>query len=298
MGQFFSKNKRWICYVVYCILLAGIFLYFRFPSEQAKHYIQYRVNRMKSPLSLSVQEVRPCLPWGLKLENAGFSLKQEPGTRVFTTDSLCIDLIPWSFLKGKAGYAFECLACGGDIKGNMSFGDDEEGSSFFTEMEIRNLHVEALHYLKDLTGREVEGMLSGTVSYGAKKGSNKGATGEADVSLRRGNLEASIPFLNLESIKFDNIDMKMALGHGRITLQHFKLNSPLLVSTLSGTIELKENIQESRLDLKGSLKPFASFFRENEFPGKTLSLFKRRFEKGTANFIIRGMLGEPRVRLT
>jgi len=298
MKQFISKNKKWFGYAIYCIIVAVGLLYYRFPSDALRDYVQIRANNLHTPFFLSVDKLRPWPPFGLKLGQTEISFKDRPDIKLFRTDSLLVRPEAWSFLKGKGKYCFECLAYGGDVEGCIHFKDNSISAPFNTEIELNNIRIGNYKYLKHPIGRHVDGILRGTISYSGQSRNLMDGDGEANLTLQDGRVELLLPILTLGSVEFNEVKIQMVLNKRKINLARFELKGPQLKGTLSGTIGLKERFAKSTLELKGRIEPFASFFRSAEGMSSTMRFFKQRLRKGALTFIIHGTLGEPKIRFT
>ena len=298
MKQFISKNKKWFGYIIYCILVTVGLLYYRFPSDALRDYIQVRANNLNTPLFLSITRIRPWPPFGLRLGQTEISLKDKPNIRLFSADSLLVRAEVWSFLKGKGKYCFECLAYGGDLKGCIYFKKNSTTAPFDAKIELKNIRIGNYEHLEYLIGRHVDGILRGTVYYSGQDKNLINGAGEANLTLLDGRVELLLPILTLGSIEFNEVKIDMVLKKQKLNLARFELKGPRLKSTLSGTIGLKKEFAKSTLELKGTIEPFASFFKNAEGASGTMNLFKKRLRKGTLTFIIHGTLGEPKIRFT
>ena len=298
MRQFISRNKRWLGYISYCIILAIGFLYCRFPSDALRDYLQARASNFNIPLFLSIERVRPWPPFGMRLRQAQVSLKHNPARKVFEAESLLISPGPWLFFRGHSKYRFECLAYGGNLSGYIHFRNSSTSGPFDAEIELKGIRIGTYGYLKDLIGRKVDGILSGTVYYSGEQTDLMGGNGEASLRLLDGRVELLLPILSLESIDFNDIKMDMVLKEQKINLTRLELEGPQMKSTLSGTVSLKEDFAKSTLDLKGSLEPFASLFKDAGGLHNALRLFKRGLRRGTLAFVIYGTIGEPKIKFT
>ena len=299
MKEFISKHRRWFGYPIYCIVLIVVLLYYRFPSEAFRDYVQITANNLNTPFSLSVHHIKPWPPFWLKLGKTELTLKNEPSITLFKADGLLVKPRAWAILQGDSKYCFECLAYRGDIEGCIDFKSDNIKTSLFTaEMEAKNIQISDHHNLKDLIGRNASGTLYGTIKYGGEHKNLIKGFGEADLKLLDGEIEFLVPLLNLESIKYNEIKIDMVLKEKRINLTHFELKGPMLKSMISGTISLKEKIGESTLDLKGIIEPHAELFKNSSNLSETVMLLKQRLKKGTLPFTVRGTLDKPRIRFT
>lgn len=298
MKQFLSKNKKWFGYIFFCTILAVGLLYYRFPSDALRDFLQNRANNLNTPLFLSIDRIKPWPPIGLRLGKAEISFKEKPAKKIFRADNLVVRLKAWSFLKGKGKYCFECLVYGGDIKGCVLFEKYDMAAPFNTEIELKDIRIGNYEYLRDLLGRHVDGILNGTISYNGPQKDLMNGVGEANLSLLDGRVELSLPLLNLGAIDFNEVKIDMDLKKRKINLTRLELEGPQLKGTLSGTISLKKNFAKSTLNLKGRIEPFASLFKNVEGLSNAVRLFKKSLRRGTLGFIIHGTIGEPKIKFT
>jgi len=74
------------------------------------------------------------------------------------------------FLRGEGRYRFKSLAYGGDINGAVFIKENGASENFDTRIEFENIKVGTHKYMKELLGRQIDGILGGYVNY---KGSDK-----------------------------------------------------------------------------------------------------------------------------
>ena len=299
MGQFITNNKRWFGYIFFCIIVAGSLLYYRFPSDALRDYLTIIAHNVNNSTTLSIGRIKPSFLLGLKFGQTELILKDKPSIKLVTADSLFVKPDLWAFVKGKKKYCFECLAYGGDVRGCVYFKKNSvETTPFDTEIELRNIQIAKHKHIKDLIGIQINGMLSATIFYEGQHKNLMHGNGRGNLKLLDGQVELLVPFLRLKSIEFDKITGDIVLEKQTIHLKHTELIGPLLKSTLSGTIRLKKEFLKSPLNLKGTIEPFTSFFKNMGSVSKTMSFFKQRLKKGAFNFIIHGTLIDPKIRFT
>ena len=298
MKQFISRHKRWLGYISYCIIVTAVLLYYRFPSDALRDYIQTRANNLNTRALLSIEGIKPWPPFGLRFGQTEISLKDKPAIKIFGADSLLVSPEVWSFFRGKSTYSFECLAYGGDVGGRIHFEENSLAAPFNTEIELKNIRIGTYGYLKDLIGRDVDGILSGIIYYSGQQKDLIGGTGEANLKLLDGRVELLFPILELESIDFNEIRIDMVLKKQQVNLTRLELEGSQFKSTLSGSIGLKRDLAKSTLDLRGRIEPFASFFKNAKGLSNTVRLFKRGLRGGSLSFIIHGTIAEPKIKFT
>jgi type II secretion system protein N len=298
MRRFVSKYKTWLGYLLFALILTVALLYYRFPSDALRGYLQATADRANPPLLLSVDHIEPRFPIGLKFADTEVAMKDMPDRVILRADSLLLKPRLWSLLRGKSEYCFHCMAYKGDLIGCVYFKNDDRKLFIDTEIELRNIRIGDHAYLSQLISRHVEGILGGTVSYRGQYNLLMDGSGEANLRLSQGKVELLQPLLNFESIEFNEMEIEMALKQQKINVTRLELKGQELQGTLSGTITLKEEFAKSSLDLRGTIEPFAAFFKSTPGTIDTVKLFKQRLKRGILSFVIHGTLGEPRIEFT
>lgn len=297
MKQFIRKNQKWFGYVLYAIIVTAGLLFLRFPSGLIKDYLETRGERSNSPFSVSIGQVSPSLPFGLKLDKARIAQRANPNKIIFRADRVFIKPTLATLLGGNLNLCFESLAYDGVLEGCANFIDKSLQAPFSTSMVLKHIRL-GKYDLRGLIGRHVEGRLDGTVAYNGKNDLLIDGNGEADLRLSDGRLELLHPILSLDAIDFSQVSVKMALQDRKINLTRVALEGPNMRGTLSGTISLQKDIGKSRLDLRGTIEPFSDFFKSLAGARDMVKLFQRRLKRGTLTFIIRGTLTEPSIQFT
>ena len=297
MKQFIRKNKEWFGYALYAVLITAALLYLLFPAEAIKDYLETKGERSNSRFGLSIGQVSPSLPFGLKLLQAQVSQSAHPNKVVFRADRLSIRPTIGSLLGGKLRLCFEGLAYDGVLEGCANLGEKGLQGPFSASIVLKEILMGKVD-LPSLIGRHVEGSLDGTIIYNGKNNHLIEGSGEAALRLSDGRLELLQPILSLDSIDFDQVSIKMALQNRKISLTQVALEGPNMRGTLSGIISLRKEIGNSRLDLRGTIEPFSDFFESLPGTQDTVKLFKRLLKRGTLSFIIRGTLTEPSLQFT
>lgn len=295
MTAFFSSNRKWIGYTVYCVVVTAGFLYVLFPSDAVREYVQMKAGDLTPPLMISVDRIKPWPPYSLRCGRTTVSLPDKPNATLFAADSVLVRPVARSFLRGSRAWCFNCKAYGGRARACVAYNSNGRTGRFRTEIEFDAIRIDRHKHLRDLVGRSVEGTLLGTASYSCMRGSPLNGVGEASLKLVDGKIELLSPILTLESIDYDELTIKMALKGDKVNLTRLQLEGSLLKGSLSGMIRLRKELAESRLDLKGSIEPFAEFFGKAEGAGGILKFLRRKLRKGTLPFTIRGTLAKPKL---
>lgn len=296
MGRRISKYKKYFGYILFSILLMIALLYYRFPSDALKNYLQATANDIDAHYRVSIGKAHPAFPFGVRLLNMVVVPKNHSETNFFAADNLLIRPEIISFLRGRLKYDFDCLAYNGDLKGFLRFKKRGMDAPFTTMIELKGIHMADYEYLSTLIGRNIKGILGGTINYSGQQDILINGNGEANLTISDGWVQLLEPIFGLESVDFDDLRIKMVLGKRKVNLTNVELEGRNLKGTLSGTVSLKRDLSKSSLALKGSIQPLAGLFRNNQGASDTLKLLRQGLKKGKISFVIRGTPGNPRIR--
>ncbi|MBW1805969.1 MAG: type II secretion system protein GspN [Deltaproteobacteria bacterium] len=295
MNKTKGKNKRWFGYTLYGILLAVALLYYRFPSESFREYFETIASRTAPDLRLSIEELSPSFPFGVILAGTELSLKEEPDRTLIIAEPFHIRPDIKSFLAGGSGYFFKCSAYGGDLTGHVRFPRNDSGTPFTASIQLNKIDISNSTLPSQIFSRNMNGILSGTVTYKEGNVSPINGTGKADLLISDGAINLLQPLLGLESINFDELILKMTFKDRMLSMPSIELKGRKIDGNASGTIYLKTEIMQSRLNLKGTIEPFADLFKNTGSPN-VIELFRQRLKGGKLSFSIQGTIKDPRIR--
>jgi type II secretion system protein N len=295
MNQLISKNRKWIGYTIYCLILTAAFLHFLFPSDAIKACIQAKAQRIHPGIQVTSQRLSFSFPTGLKLFQTAISLEKDPGQLLFKADRISLRPGIWSVLKGSEEYYFDCRAYGGRLEGRI-ITKDNPGTSFNASMEFEDLNIEQDSPVASIIGDRLEGTLSGYIDYrGEKDTSISRGSGEAFLTISDCPVKLAERVLTLETIDFNEIQIKMSLKRQEISISRAELKGDKMIGTFSGTIDMDNDFMESRLDLRGEVEPTATLFRDVPGAGEAINLIKEGLRDGKLPFTLKGTIKNPKM---
>jgi len=281
------KNKTLIGFILYGFVLMVCLLYLLFPSDVFRQYLITTANTANPRFRVSAEDARLWLPFGVKFHQTQIFLKEMPDMEIFHAERLMIRPAIGSLLKGRSGFVFDCNAYEGNLSGDLQFSKKGITSPFSTSIKLEKVSIGDYNYLSVLTRRNLSGILDGRIIF---RGLTDG-TGEADLKITDGGVELKEPLFNLESINFDELDIKLVLRDQKVELSHVKMRGREVQGVLAGTIRLKRDLLKSGLDLRGSIEMGGDLFKGSMGNAETSRPLK-------LPFVIQGTIMEPRFRLT
>ncbi len=283
-----KKSRKIFGYVLYCIVLTLVLLYYRFPSGFLTDYLETKIDKAAPAFLVSIGQVSPTLPFGLKFTQTEVSLKTDPKSSFLKAESLFIRPALWSFLRGKFQCCFDCAAYNGDLKGCVRFAKNSVKAPFTSSMDLSDIRIGDCAYISTLLRHNIKGILSGNIKYSGQYNLLLNGTAEANLKVSDGRIEFSSTILSLDAIDFNVLLIKAVMKRRRLDLRRVELKGQEIQGTLSGSISLRRNLLKSGLHLRGSIEPLDGFTKN----AKGAFGRKRRL-----TFIIHGTIGEPKIKL-
>ncbi|MCJ7593475.1 MAG: type II secretion system protein GspN [Desulfobacterales bacterium] len=291
-----GKHKKGIGYFLYGLLLTLGLLYYRFPSDAFRDYLQASAAKVDPGVVLSMDRVSPSYRLGLRFLGTQISHKKILKGALFKAERLVIRPGIWSLLRGKGELLFEGLAYSGLIKGSAEFEERSIKAPFKLSIQLKDMRIDDYENLRGLIGRHVKGGVSGVIAYSGRSGALMDGAGEAQLTLSNGRVELLQPILNLQAVDFREVGVKMVLKNQRIELTQAELKGPNMQGTLSGVVILNKEFSKSSLDLKGTMEPLGDFYKSLAGNLGETKFFKQRLKGGKISFIIQGALAQPQIR--
>ncbi len=203
---------------------------------------------------VSVENVRPSLLLGVALLNTRISLQTNPDMQLFSAKRITIRPGIWSLLTGTSCYNFNGRIYDGEIEGFFQLKENNNENLFDTSIELKDILIDDFNYLSCLIGHNSRAKINGTVMLKGQTNMLLQSTGKASLKISAGTVALKEPLFDLETIDFDELQVKLTLKTQRIELTHFKLKGKGIQGTLSGFIRLNRDFMNSRLDLDGTVK--------------------------------------------
>jgi type II secretion system protein N len=291
-----KSKKKWVGYILFVVLLTLGLLYYRFPSEAVQRFLQARIEKISPQLALSMESVSPTFTLGLKFLEPELFLGTTSQNPIFKVDRLLIRPEILSLFRDKWTFCYNALAYNGEFEGCTSVGKEKNDAPFQTSLVLMDVPMGGDNPLKEVIGRNLEGNLSGTVTYNGQSKSLIRGTGEVDLRMSEGRIELVQSILNLEGISFHEVLIKMTLSNRKLSLTRVALRGTNMNGTLTGVVNLNKEISRSSLNLRGTLEPFADFIKDLTDSPDTVRLIRQRLKRGKINFVIRGTLADPNFR--
>jgi type II secretion system protein N len=250
----FRITRSFFGYVLAAVLLLLFFLYLRFPGDAVRDYLKAAAAAHYPDTLFVVDSIEPVIPPGISLKNMTFAFRESPEATLHA-DTLAFSPGWASLMKGKAAVAVSASLYDGDVRVN-----GEMAKSFSltgplsAKARFSGIRLEKCLILQSLFSRHVSGTLKGSFSANGVGGSRKNVVGSLDAAILNGSYQLMESLAGFDKINFSRIDLKMELKGGVLKISSITVNGDKLRIALKGNILLADDLQESRMDLTGSVE--------------------------------------------
>ena len=293
---FAVKNKKWLGYALYVVLVTLVLLYYLFPARAVEEFVDNSVRRMNPALGFKSENMRPRIPAGVRISGGQIYLNDSPVPALFKIDSITIKSRVLPLIMGRHSFALAGTAYKGDITGRYDSQDPAE-KKFTSRLDFKNIDIADYTFLAGKFPHRITGKIDGDIEYGNDSAGAAGDNGKARLTLNNGQLQLQAPIFGISAVDLQNIEMELELHNGKIAITKAELAGPEVKAAMSGSIQLQSDIKQSQLNLMGTLEPLAEFYKNYPEIREILKSMKKRVKRGQYFFAITGTLGKPILKL-
>jgi len=287
--------KKKFLYISYIIAAFIFFLYILFPSYAVKTYIEHKLGSINPDLSISINNINPVFPPGVRLNTVSFYY-----IRSLLLDAETIKIVPriFSVFSSKTAFSFKSVAYDGIINGKAIIGSN--AGHINVDANLSGIQIKDIPAIQIPDGIEKEkykitGILDGKVTYSNNKGSDRVLGAKLGISDCRIKLKE--PVFNHENFTFSKIEADLAAIKKRLQIKSCTIEGDKVNASLSGSIVTNKNLGSSVLNLKGKIKLKPLFFG-NMKKNLLASIFPAKMSGNSSfSFKIGGTFNNPEFTL-
>ena len=282
------KNAgKWLLCSIYIIVITALFIYYLFPSDAVKKYIAFNLNRANPELNITIDNIKPVFPPGLRLYNVSL---YRLSNLLIEAEQIKITHGLLSLFRPKTTFFFNAEAYEGILKGRA----DIMANKLMIHADLSGVRTKDMSVVQNLSnhkmlGRKISGMLSGKITYSGNR--EFAGTVNAKLTLSNCEVEFLTPVFNLESFSFESIAADIAMNNQKIQINECIIKGKHADGRISGSVSLKNPLGKSVLNLAGTIKPHHLLIEnlQNIFPVKSLL----KTGKGGLSIRLYGTIAQP-----
>lgn len=242
--------KTIFAYLVYALLATALFLYVRFPGQAVKAYVNDRLAAVDPLLAMQAETIRPAIPPGLKL--IGVDLNHD-SVRLAHFEEARVSPDLTTLLKDKKQVRFQTRLADGTINGRATMQGNTPSGRLRVEADLSQIRLEKLDAGKSNLPFTLSGLLKGRITHDGERT----PTGMTNGVLTASDLRISLqtPFWGISELVMDQTEADFSVSGGNLRLKALTFGGPMLEGKITGIIELRRPLGQSRLNLTGNAKP-------------------------------------------
>ncbi|KPJ77093.1 MAG: hypothetical protein AMJ54_09445 [Deltaproteobacteria bacterium SG8_13] len=242
-----KKLRAWLAYSLYILVVGALFVYFLFPAEAVSRYIVARVAAVYPDVRISIGDVSPILPPGLKLHRV--TIGQTDGDALKAPE---VRLYPrWLSLLGKQpAVAYTAVAGQGKIRGTASVAEAASGRQIRLGADLQDVRLEQLEVAQAFADYRLEGSVSGAIA--CTLGTNR--TADAQMNVTDMTVAPPRPVMGIRELHFENVRADATLVNRNVKIIRVALSGEQVSGELTGEVALGRRLKDSTVLLGGTLR--------------------------------------------
>lgn len=293
---FKAKNKKWLGYFIYVVLVTMVLLYFLFPAEMVEEFVDNSVSRSNPELTFKAGQISPWLPAGLRFVEARVYSGDNSQLPIFRAKSFYAGPQIIKLFKGEYRFQLDGQAYNGDIHGWLDL-PDENKKSLAGDINFGNFDLASHEILAKKIDYKIIGSAGGNITFSGNSANIDDLNGKADLRLSDGQLQFKEAIFGIASVDMKSVEFELELKNRQINLIKAELGGSDVKGSLSGSIQLHKDFMQSSLNFKGTVEPLAEFYKNNPNIRELLKNMKKRVKRGQYFFAVTGTLNDPRFKL-
>jgi type II secretion system protein N len=229
------------------MLAAAFFLVVLFPDQAVKAYVDSRLAAIDPSLKMVAETIRPTLPPGLKMIGVDV-LRDNLLLAHFDDARVSPDLA--TALRSKKQARFQAHIADGTINGWATV---DGAGPVRVEADLSEILLDRLDGIRTHAPFTLSGSLKGRMTHdgaGTPAGMISGL-----LSVPNLRIALKSPFFGISDVILAQTDAEFTISGGSLRLKSLTFGGPMLEGKITGTIELKNPFEQSRLNLSGNATP-------------------------------------------
>jgi type II secretion system protein N len=270
-----SNLKKWFVYLAFLITATVFLIYYLFPSELVKRYIIFKISQINPDLEVSIGDVFPTFPPGLKFDTVSF---EYAGNRMLEAEKMRVVPRLATLLRVRKTLLFSLNTYSGSVIGKTTIIARRKNGQFDMEAIFSGMQLADIPVIKNQSAFKLSGVLKMEISYQNRP--KIGSTMRARMEILDTELQSENLFLNQGFMAFERIEAYLIMRDRRIDLESCNFTGDQFDGMLSGFGVLKNPVNKSIIELSGRLNPHHPFLslQDGNLPPAILNALKSETE--------------------
>jgi len=283
---------RALAYLFYALMLIGVLLYVRFPTEKFKVFCENRLGILLPAGVCTIDRIDYNFPLTLNVDGIRISRGDAPRHEGFFIDTLSLVVNPANL--GKTAF-LSAIFYGGKFSARLE--TDFTGQTIRMQgIQLTGLRLAELVKGPLAVDRTIEGIAAFEGDYQAGFMDLLGGVGKGRGVIKTGSIDLLQPVLSLRKIDFTEAGCTVDYENKRMEIAEGKLQGKDMTAEFSGELRLGSSMTNTQWQLGGALLPSAVFLQTYPQEAGMVQAVMQRYHMTALPFKIGGTLKNPTVR--
>jgi len=252
-----TPNKTRFLYILYIVAVTIFFIYWLFPDVAVRSYLSFRLKTINPDFNLTVGQVKPTFPPGLKLEKMNIFHKNLP---IVDVAEIKIGPALRSLFSPGNTFLFNGNLYGGTIKGRLDLVPEASNHTVVMNSTLTGIQIGSSSGLERLVRHKISGILGGSVQFESRKG--EAGVVSVGLNLSDCKVETLASVFGMDHLSFKDISADITAEGNNVRVKTCTIRGNQIDGNFNGTVELKEPVSKSIFNLSGSIKPHHKFLAD------------------------------------
>jgi type II secretion system protein N len=277
--------KKWVAVTGYVIVITLIFLYYLFPTEALTAYINYRLLTFLPQCNLTIKQIRPGFPPGLKFETL---MMYRQGKEFIGMDQLTIRPRYLTMFSQTKSFVLYSVLNGGRIDGTAGITFDK--SLLSVDLSLDHVNIGGIPALKEIIPHSISGAASGKIVYANQP---PFGNGKVDIGLSNCLVDFKPAFFGMNQLKMDSITARAELADQLLKIETIEVTGREVNGKASGTMTIRNPIVQSALNISGQVTPTPALMKSLADIIPVSAMIESNASSSTIPFKISGTVESP-----
>ena len=293
MNLFQNKFVLLCSLLLYTLSLTAALLYIRFPAEEFKHFCQTKMEQLLPGTQCSINDLSYSFPLSIKIEQMHFSSMQKKKQTLGSIDQVTITP---QLSSPKSHFRVAFTAWEGEHSFSLLLNRKEQRFTL-EDIQLHNLNLASVPFLRHTFGREITGSLSGNGSYnGGWNTKGNPADGQGNMTIEKGSFGLLLPIFSLKKIDLKELTADLIFQKNSLQLKKGVFHGQELKGGFSGKLGLQSPLKRSGFSFKGELEPLPPLLKKSKYAQNMVIQLKKQHARATLPFLLQGSVESPKFK--
>ncbi len=280
--------KKKIAYSGYIIIVMVFFLYYLFPGDAVTAYINYQIKHKSPGVQLSIMELKPSFPPGIKLLAPNLLYQNQS---LITADFLDVKPSYISLFASDKIFFITGDISEGRLDSTVCVANISENPALDINASFENIQISQIPAIKEFESYLISGIADGNIVYSNKE--DPAGKGNAGMIVTDSTVQFVPALFGIDQLAFKTIDADFEIINQRVTLKKLNISSREISAHASGLIVLMKPLYKSTINIHGEIKPHPTFIKQLSTILPIDMIAKKKSKTGGIPFRITGSLDRP-----